>query len=523
MFLSSFALFCGVAVKRFFSQFRWTLHCHGFYRCDSVDDPHCVLYWANSPPPPHIRRRLQHPQCRILHFPHITELTHKQRLSLNVERQRRRWKERREREVEENNDGGTGDGGEVTEEEIPNGVLFPSIPTSFVLPQQLTEWMAEHQRRGGVAHWEIQRAVAQHSAQPRQWKEEEAADEDCVSGGDEGSDVGDELCAAFYGGHVAPLCLPSPSSPRCSPPLWILKPSHQGSGRGIVVSDLRFPSPSLLRALSGSYVVQRYIERPLLLEGCKMDLRLYVAVLSSSFPSTVTPSPVTARLFPQFPFQVFLFDDGLVRVASQPYPAHEEATDVNPSPPLYSSASLQCPFIHLTNNAINRQVSPLCGQSQNRSFQQWLSSPAVPHAGELLRRIELCCLSTLSSSPQLLRAASSPLSSSHGHFALLGFDLVVGEGDFLPHLCEVNHLPDLLVAASPYSAIYPVDAAVKTALIADLLTLIQLPPTRQRKEEEVKRQSVKTVEDGRGGGETEKESGSGRTLPHHVGGFHRLV
>lgn len=58
-------------------------------------------------------------------------------------------------------------------------------------------------------------------------------------------------------------------------PVWICKPVAQSQGRGIFLfrklSELTYEHNS---------VVQRYIEKPLLIGGYKFDLRLYVCVPS---------------------------------------------------------------------------------------------------------------------------------------------------------------------------------------------------------------------------------------------------
>ena len=49
------------------------------------------------------------------------------------------------------------------------------------------------------------------------------------------------------------------------------------------------------------YVVQEYIEKPLLIDKMKFDLRLYVLLLGVD------------------PLRIFLFKDGLARLATTPY------------------------------------------------------------------------------------------------------------------------------------------------------------------------------------------------------------
>ncbi|RNC37666.1 putative tubulin-tyrsoine ligase-like protein, partial [Trypanosoma cruzi] len=85
---------------------------------------------------------------------------------------------------------------------------------------------------------------------------------------------------------------------------FILKPNSGCQGRGIVIS--RDP----LNAVEDldNYIVQEYVTRPLLLEGRKFDLRVYVLLTSIRAPS------------------IFMFKDGLVRLCAELY---EKPTDSN--------------------------------------------------------------------------------------------------------------------------------------------------------------------------------------------------
>ena len=65
--------------------------------------------------------------------------------------------------------------------------------------------------------------------------------------------------------------------------LWLLKPSDLNRGRGIklfrTVEELaEMLKDELKRHEQGSFIVQKYIERPLLLGGRKFDIRVWTLV-----------------------------------------------------------------------------------------------------------------------------------------------------------------------------------------------------------------------------------------------------
>ena len=95
--------------------------------------------------------------------------------------------------------------------------------------------------------------------------------------------------------------------------IWICKPSDSSRGRNIFLirelTDLVYDQ---------QYLVQKYIDRPLTIGGYKLDLRLYVLVVSFH------------------PMQVYMFQNGLVRFGTEKY-------DANPNGDLTNMYS------HLTN------------------------------------------------------------------------------------------------------------------------------------------------------------------------------
>jgi tubulin polyglutamylase TTLL5 len=74
--------------------------------------------------------------------------------------------------------------------------------------------------------------------------------------------------------------------------------------------------------LNESLVISKYIDNPLLLNGLKFDLRIYVLVTCFE------------------PLKIYIYNDGLVRFASEPYNVNSIKSNV---------------FAHLTNYSINKK------------------------------------------------------------------------------------------------------------------------------------------------------------------------
>lgn len=124
---------------------------------------------------------------------------------------------------------------------------------------------------------------------------------------------------------------------------FIWKPARGSCGRGIVISrgglsheaewtkvmaeiSAQASDPQLhpmLRSLMSSFVVQEYIENPLIVGGRKLDLRLYVAVTSFD------------------PLVVYLHEKGLVRFAAREYGKGDDVAHR---------------FAHLTNYSLGRKL-----------------------------------------------------------------------------------------------------------------------------------------------------------------------
>ena len=78
----------------------------------------------------------------------------------------------------------------------------------------------------------------------------------------------------------------------------------------------------MLVPLTESLVISRYIENPLLINELKFDLRLYVLVTSFE------------------PLKIYIYNEGLVRFASEPYQMSNIKNNA---------------YAHLTNYSINKK------------------------------------------------------------------------------------------------------------------------------------------------------------------------
>ena len=103
---------------------------------------------------------------------------------------------------------------------------------------------------------------------------------------------------------------------------WILKPGVSSRGRGIEIhSDLEDLLRSTMSAKESNWVVQKYIERPLIIIGKKFDIRVWVVVTSVE------------------PFAVWMFMKPYLRFTSGDYDANR----------LFDK------FSHLTNVSVSKK------------------------------------------------------------------------------------------------------------------------------------------------------------------------
>eukprot|EP00927_Polykrikos_kofoidii_P071633 TRINITY_DN67890_c0_g1_i1.p1 TRINITY_DN67890_c0_g1~~TRINITY_DN67890_c0_g1_i1.p1 ORF type:complete len:827 (+),score=102.22 TRINITY_DN67890_c0_g1_i1:349-2481(+) len=239
----------------------------------------------------------------------------------------------------------------------------------------------------------------------------------------------------------------------------IVKPDRGSRGRGIFITQEFDKVRTVVKALDEILVAQRYIAEPMLLDGLKFDLRLYVLV-----------GAVMNRETGALDLRVFLFRDGLVRLCTSAYRA----------PTLENEDEQR---MHLTNYAVNKSSANFGhnvdadddGTGSKRSLR-WLLAYFEEHWGrQSVERLwaslcDLCAKTCLMAQPGLEMEYHSKfpqdLSACHlrcRSFELLGFDVML-DARREPWLIEVNCLPS-------FGTDTPLDEDIKKRAISQSLDI----------------------------------------------------
>lgn len=204
-------------------------------------------------------------------------------------------------------------------------------------------------------------------------------------------------------------------SKHCKHNMWILKPANMNQGQGIhIVTNLK----ELKAAINGkqgnsSWIVQKYIERPLLYRGRKFDIRVWVLVTDSA--------------------DAFLYKDGYIRTSSEEYTLNSKEN-----------------YVHLTNNClqvhnVNYSKHEPGNTLSYEALKEFLEK-AYDHCKlkpdferDILSRIKDIVIDTvLAIKPSIVATAKKRGST----FELLGYDFMIDE-DLRVWLIEANTNPYL--------------------------------------------------------------------------------
>ncbi|KEG11713.1 putative tubulin-tyrosine ligase [Trypanosoma grayi] len=209
------------------------------------------------------------------------------------------------------------------------------------------------------------------------------------------------------------------------------------------------------------FLVQRYVDDPLLVDGYKFDLRLYVVVTS------------------YFPLRAYLYDEGLVRFATSPYPTAPKGAAVGSADALTA---------HLTNFTINKKSEDFVPPDEANdvegaaSASKWTLAALKAHFlrhgfdwdGAMAQVRDLLVKVLLAVAPHVVveidalgnRDIGCCCFEVYGVDVLLRRPLAADAPTPMPVLMEVNIMPSL---STHYSLL---DQCVKGNFIADMLTLV---------------------------------------------------
>lgn len=226
--------------------------------------------------------------------------------------------------------------------------------------------------------------------------------------------------------------------------IMIVKPDAGCQGRGIYLTKKLEKISPIDKA-----VAQVYISKPLLIDGYKFDLRIYVLVTCCD------------------PLRIYIFNNGLVRICTIKY------TDP-------TSKNIGKMKMHLTNYAVNKSEKefdistdiPDIGRGTKRSliwFRKYLNEKGYDSEKFWKETCNVIVKTIIMIQPILAHTYHSSIPDENDNnncFEVLGFDILVDK-KCKPWLMEVNHSPS-------YACDSPLDKLVKTEVISTALSMIEV-------------------------------------------------
>ncbi|XP_050527779.1 tubulin glycylase 3A-like [Daktulosphaira vitifoliae] len=215
---------------------------------------------------------------------------------------------------------------------------------------------------------------------------------------------------------------------------WIVKPISNCSGQGIVMArhlDV-IKEKILLDTDSGSsFIVQKYIEKPLLINSCKVDLRQWFLVTDMN------------------PIVVWMYKEGYVRFCSKKFTLKDMHESIH-----LSNVRLQMKYRKKKDIGVPEECmwdykelkDYFIKIGQNRVWDELI----FPGMGESIYTV--------------IKASQISSSYRKNTFQLFGADFVITD-NFIPYLIEINSIPGL----NPSTSII---ANLSTILLKDIIKVV---------------------------------------------------
>jgi hypothetical protein len=224
--------------------------------------------------------------------------------------------------------------------------------------------------------------------------------------------------------------------------IFIVKPRASSRGRGIrlITQSAQIPRGS-------KSLVQQYIANPLLVDGYKLDIRVYVVVTSWD------------------PLRAYINEDGLVRFAVQKYKAGAK---------YYKRKGA-----HITNYSVNKNHKAYVESDSDsqgskwsiEAFRRWLRERLLVDDEAVWAEIKDQCIRTLLACEGRVFQMCKQHGGDGKCYELWGFDLLLDD-QLKAWVIEVNTSPSLNSAS-------PLDSRIKGQLLVDLLNLVGIVPVNR--------------------------------------------
>lgn len=218
--------------------------------------------------------------------------------------------------------------------------------------------------------------------------------------------------------------------------MWIVKPSASSKGKGIYIIDDISEAP-----IKENCIISKYVNNPLLINGLKFDMRLYVLVTSMD------------------PWRIYLYKEGIARFASEPYSSQGSKTNR---------------FSHLTNYSINKKHEKYIHNfnlETDDEGNKWSMSALCKYLESIgvdlnlmwSKIYDIIIKSFLCVDSHIYNGMKSS-NAQKNCFEVFGFDILL-DSDLKPWVLEANLSPSFATDS-------PLDMAIKTNLLTDVFNLI---------------------------------------------------